>query len=511
LKKFYITTAIDYPSGEPHMGHAYEKILADSIARWRRLNGEEVFFLTGTDEHGQKIERYAEKAGLTPGEFVDRMSLKFINLSKTLNISNDDFIRTTEKRHEDVCRLLFQKALDAGDIYPGEYEGPYCVDCERFFTAKELSDGKCPVHARDVETLKEKSYFFRLSRYREPILRRIKDKENFILPATRRNEIINRLEEEVKDLCISRSTFKWGVQLPNDPEHVIFVWFDALTNYVSGLGYPSEKFDRYWPCNLHVIGKDILWFHSVVWPAMLMSAGIPLPEGIFVHGFINMGGVKLSKSSGDCCDPAALADIYGVDSLRYFLLRETPYGEDGSFSEQALITRINNDLANDLGNLLSRTLAMVEKYSGGNIPAPGQMHDIDTDVEKTVIESAEEARANMESLRLGEALGSAWKLVGRLNRYVEETAPWALAKNAETGRLSTVLYTLSDAIARLSFLLYPFMPETAGKMREQLGLEKVLSPVRLEEAVKGKMLRPGQAVKKGDNLFDKITEKKSSS
>ncbi len=506
MKKFYLTTAIDYPSGQPHMGHAYEKIIADSIARWHRMNGEDVFFLTGTDEHGQKIVNCAGKAGVSPEEFVDDMSEKFKRLCRLLKISNDDFIRTTEQRHEDVCRNLFQKALEKGDIYPGKYEGPYCVDCERFFTPKELDDGKCPVHGRDVETGKEESYFFKLSRYRKPILEHIKSNEDFILPRSRRGEVINRLEEEIKDLCISRSSFKWGIELPNDPDHVIFVWFDALTNYVSGLGYPSEKFDRYWPCDVHIIGKDILWFHSVIWPAILMSAGLPLPEKLFVHGFINVGGVKLAKSGGVACDPVGLAGMYGVDALRYFLLRETPYGEDGSFSEQALVTRINNDLANDLGNLLSRSLAMVDKYFGGKIPEPAEPADVDADLEETASRALLEIRDNMENFRLGEAIASIWKIVSRLNRYVEETAPWTLAKEKNIPRLSTVIYNLCDGMAVLSLLIYPFIPGTAGNIRRQLdpGGNCLGDSFRIEDA--GKRIKPGLEVKKGENLFNRIRE-----
>ncbi len=503
MKKFYLTTAIDYPSGPPHIGHAYEKILGDAIVRWRRLQGEDVFFLTGTDEHGQKIERYARESGKSPQVFVDEMSARFREMCAKLDISNDDFIRTTEERHKKVCRDIFRKVLEKGEIYRGKYEGLYCVDCEAFYVERELLEGKCPVHGRTVEKVAEECYFFRMSKYRDYLLRFLQNEE-FVLPEVRRNEIINRLRGGIKDLCVSRSSFEWGVPLPNDDKHVIYVWFDALLNYVSAIGYPGKRFEEYWPADVHLIGKDILWQHAVIWPSILLAAGLEPPRRIFVHGFVNVEGEKLSKSSGVRVDPLELVDKFGVDALRYFLIREIPYGEDGNFSESALIRRLNNDLANDLGNLLSRTLTMVEKYFGGNVPDRGEILAVDRDLVRVAGNTVREVSDYIDNLRLGEALTSIWKLVSRANKYIEETSPWILAKG-EKGklRLGTVLYQLVESLRLLAILISPFMPQTSSKMWEQLGMKKGLEALKGREELVWGRLKPGQRVKKGENLFEK--------
>ena len=368
IGKFYVTTAIDYPNAKPHMGQAYEKVIADVMARLHRTRGDDVFFLTGMDEHGQKIENVAKKSGKTPQEFVDEMSVFFKDLCEKLNISNDDFIRTTEKRHAKVVTEIFKKVLDNEDIYKGYYEGLYCVSCEAFYTEKDAVDFLCPVHKTRLETVKEESYFFRLGKYRERLIKHIKENDKFILPEYRRNEILNRLQDDLKDLSVSRTNFSWGIPLPNDEKHIQYVWFDALLNYISALGYPGEKFEKYWPANVQNIGKDILWFHSVIWPAILMSCGIGLPNTIFAHGFVNFCGEKLSKSRGICIDPIDMAGKYGADALRYYLMRDIPLGEDGDFSEEALVKRYNTELADSLGNLVNRVLVLTEKNFDGKVP-----------------------------------------------------------------------------------------------------------------------------------------------
>ncbi|MFH2137820.1 MAG: methionine--tRNA ligase [Candidatus Omnitrophota bacterium] len=473
--KFYITTAIDYPSGKPHIGHAYEKVAADVIARWHRGKGKEVFFLTGTDEHGQKIEKYAANAHKTPQEFANEMTLKFIELCEILNISNDDFIRTTQQRHIDVAQKVFQKVFDKGDIYKDIYKGFYCVDCESFYLERDLENGNCPVHGKKADWMEEEGYFFRMGKYQQQLLAHITVHEEFIQPQGRRNEIISRLKEEVRDINVSRSNFTWGIPLPNDQGQVIYVWFDALINYVSGAGYPdSERFRNFWPADLHLVGKDILWFHTVVWPSILLAADIELPKTVYAHGFINLKGEKVSKSTGSIVDPVELIRKYGADSLRYFLMREVSFGEDGNFSEDALIRRINSDLANDIGNLVYRTLTMIEKYFQGAIPESNNS-DLSGITAFALAENLTPAvDQEMAVYNFSQALVKVWEVINAANKFVEDTKPWVLFKEGRTEELSDFLFVMVYVIDKVRENIDCFMPETAQKISKQFHQGRVI-------------------------------------
>lgn len=470
---FYVTTPIYYPSDKLHIGHAYTTVAADCLARYKRMRGYDVFFLTGSDEHGQKIERKAAERGMDPQSYVDRIVASFKQLWEKLLITNNDFIRTTEPRHEKAVQALFQKLYEQGDIYKSYYEGLYCTPCEAFWLERQLVDGNCPDCGRPVEHVKEESYFFRLSKYQDRLLQYIEENPEFIQPASRRNEMINFIKSGLEDLCVSRTSFKWGVPVPFAPEHVVYVWFDALVNYLSALGWQDgdQRFDHYWPHAVHLMAKDIVRFHSVIWPIILMAAGLPLPRTIFGHGWLLLEGGKISKSKGNVVDPMILIDRYGVDAVRYYLLRELPYGGDAYYSEEDLINRINTDLANDLGNLISRTLGMVKKYQGGVLAAPGPAEDIDGDLINCAREVKVELEQQLERMDFSNALAAIWKLVRRANRYVDETTPWVLARDPDKKeRLKTVLYNLSEAVRVLTIWCSPFMPVFPERVFAQFGI-----------------------------------------
>ncbi|NQS99534.1 MAG: methionine--tRNA ligase [Candidatus Omnitrophica bacterium] len=504
MNKFYITTAIDYPSAPPHIGHVYEKVCADVIARWHRKIGDDVFFSTGTDEHGQKIERCAGDANQKPEDFVSGMTKKFIDLWGRLDISYDSFIRTTQPKHIEVTQAIFKRIYKKGDIYQGVYQGLYCVDCEAFYLEKDLKSNLCPVHKKKVEKLKEESYFFKMSKYQDKILEFIEKNEDFIHPKTRRSEVINRIKEGLRDLSISRTSFSWGIPLPIDEKHVIFVWFDALLNYISVLDYPNKKLSKYWPADIHLIGKDILWFHTVIWLAILFAAEIKLPRKVVVHGFINLKGEKVSKSKGVMVDPLELVDRFGADAIRYFLLREIPFGEDGDFSEDALVKRINSDLANDLGNLLHRTLSMIEQYFQGQIPQPKTPDSFDQPLIRCAQDLPKKYNQGLEDLKPGLALDSLWVLINTANKYIEDTKPWELFKQKNLGRLATVIYNLACVLRRTAILLYPFMPQTSKAMLRQLGLSIDLDHGNFSDLLKWGDALVGAKIYKERPLFPRI-------
>jgi methionyl-tRNA synthetase len=482
---FYVTTAIDYPNAKPHIGHAYEKIVADCLARWHRLAGDDVFFLTGTDEHGQKLERAAAAAGQSPQAFVDGMVAHFRELCRALEVTNDGFVRTTDPGHVQACQSIWRQVAARGDIYRGTYEGWYCTGCEAYYTEKDAPGNECPTHRKPLERLKEESYFFRLGKYQDAIIEHIRKHPEFIQPESRRHEILNRLGEGLKDLSVSRASFSWGIPVPGDTRHVIYVWFDALLNYISGIGYPGPRFRQYWPASVHIIGKDIIWFHAVIWPAILRAAGLPLPRTVHAHGHLTVNGEKMSKSLGNVIDPLPVVRKYGSDAVRYHLLRDVVAGEDGDYNEATLVSRANGDLADGLGNLAFRVATLIESRFAGEFPKPGAR----TEAEQALIRQAnllaEELDALMHQLQWHKALEKLYELVHACNKYITAQEPW---KATDIGRLGTILYTLVECLRIISILSEPFTPGISARLRALLGLKPgTLKDAVFRETTRGKV------------------------